>query len=287
MPPVCIAICKRGRGAGKQCTNAAKKGSDKCGKHPNYTTETEIKTKTGGAVQEHGIIWEEDLRKNVYGLTEEECRAIPRTSKFDIPAALNRLTPGKNISVKSTHTPNTVCMGDARRNFYTLISGALLHTTVVFYKQIGNIKKVVRIIEVDLTGLFTELFGTITGDELEELDRAVKLIPPTRRPTPEERAHLYSIRDPLQAKSGAMHLNIKCDTSQSRLQCSFNRFQEFLEAHPSRIVASSDTHEFRGGSITAEISSGKRVMNKSKSKAVDLSPDSPPISTDSAVPPCL
>ena len=263
MPPVCIAICKRGLGAGKQCTNAAKKGSDKCGKHPNYTTEIEIKikTKTGGAVQEHGKIWEKDLLMNVYGATEEEYRAIPYTNKIDLPGALNRLTPGCDISVKTSENLNGVCMGDALRVFDASFLG--MHMTTIHYSQNDETKtkKVLHITEVDLTASSAELFGTITRAQLEELDRAVNAVPQKRVPTPEEYAHMYAIRDALQVNSGAMHLDIKCNKTQSRLQCSFNRFQEFLEAHPSRIVARSDTHEFRGGSITAEISSGRRVFS--------------------------
>jgi len=254
-------------------------------------------TTTGGAeVQKHGFTWEKELLRNVYGATAEEMQAIPYTNKSDLPGALNRITPGCDISVKTSGTLNSVCMGDALRVFDAAMSGTPLHMTAVHYTQNDETKtkKILQITEVDLTASSAELFGTITRTQLEELDRAVKSVPQKRGPTPEERGHMYAIRDALQVNSGAMHLDIKCDKTQSRLQCSFNRFRVFLEAHSARVVARSDTHEFRGGSITPEIASGRRVFrSRSPSPdpqaeaAVDLSPHSPPTSTDSEVRPCL
>ena len=244
-------------------------------------------------VQKHGFTWEKEILQNVYGATTEEMQAIPYTNKSDLPGALNRLTPGCDISIKTSGNLNGVCMGDALRVFDAAAAESTLHMTAIHYIQNDETKtkKVLHITEVDLTASSAEMFGTIMRAQLEELDRAVKLVPQKRGPTPEERAHMYAIRDALQVNSGAMHLDIKCDKTQSRLQCSFNRFRAFLEAHPSRIVTRSDTHEFRGGSITPEIVSGRRAFKKKTAPpappAVDLSPDSPPISTDSAVPPCL
>ena len=214
-------------------------------------------------VQKHGFTWEKEILQNVYGATAEEMQAIPYTNKSDLPGALNRLAPGCDISVKTSGNLNAVCMGDALRVFDAAAAAAPLHMTAIHYIQNDETKtkKVLHITEVDLTASSAEMFGTITRAQLEELDRAVKLVPQKRSPTPEERAHMYGIRDALQVNSGAMHLDIKCDKTQSRLQCSFNRFRVFLEAHPARVVARSDTHEFRGGSITPEIVSGRRVFS--------------------------
>ena len=248
-------------------------------------------------VQKHGFTWEKELLRNVYGATTEEMQAIPYTNKSDLPGALNRLAPGCDISIKTSGNLNGVCMGDALRVFDAAAAESPLHMTAIHYIQNDETKtkKVLHITEVDLTASSAEMFGTITRAQLEELDRAVKSVPQKRVPTPEEYAHMYAIRDALQVNSGAMHLDIKCDKTQSRLQCSFNRFRAFLEAHPARVVARSDTHEFRGGSITPEIASDRRAFKKKTAPppappappATDLSPDSPPTSTDSAVPPCL
>ena len=73
---------------------------------------------------------------------------------------------------------------------------------------------------------------------------------------------MYSIRDKLQEISGAIHFDIKCNTQQSRLQCSFNRFHKFIENNPSKVIATSNTNEFRGGQISNEIKSPRRYFNK-------------------------
>ena len=66
----------------------------------------------------------------------------------------------------------------------------------------------------------------------------------------------------MQELSGAIHLDIKCNSTQSRLQCSLNHFQQFIEKNPSKIIAKSDTNEFRGGSISSHIASSRRVFKK-------------------------
>ena len=135
----------------------------------------------------------------------------------------------------------------------------------LYYKQEAGIKKVASITEVNLTNSREELFGSLTRGQIEELDNAVKSIPKGRRITEEERNRIYSLQESLHAQSGAIYLNIKIDSkSQRRLQCSFNHFERFIEKYPERIVAKSDTHEFRGGAITPEIPSGRRVFNKKK-----------------------
>lgn len=77
---------------------------------------------------------------------------------------------------------------------------------------------------------------------------------------------MYKLRDELQEISGAIHLDIKCNTTQSRLQCSFNHFQTFVANNPERVVARSSTNEFRGNKITAEIYSARRSFTKKLSR---------------------
>ena len=66
-------------------------------------------------VQKHGFLWEKEILKN-RGVTEDELQSIKYTSKMDLPANLDRLD-NSNISVKTTNSPNTVCMGDCLRVF--------------------------------------------------------------------------------------------------------------------------------------------------------------------------
>jgi hypothetical protein len=213
-------------------------------------------------VQGHGFTWERELCCNVYRATEEELKSNSYTSKMDLPSHLNRLD-GCDISIKTTCSANTVCMADCLRIYDAVRSDKPFHMTVIQYTQDESIKRIVSITEVDLTSAVDALFGTVTREQIEELDQCVKSVPQKRKPTPEEHARMYALRDRLQQNSRAMYFNIKCNSTQSRLQCSFNRFQTFLESYPRRIVSQSKNNEFRGGIITMEIPSTRRVFKKS------------------------
>ena len=214
-------------------------------------------------VQLHGIIWEKDFLRNVFGVTKKELEEMKYTSKMDLPAHINRLD-NCDVSIKTSCSQNVVCMADCLRVFDAVSSGKPIHMVVIYYLQddTSNTKKIINITEVDLTDSRDLLFGTLTRCQIEELDKAVKSVPQKRKPTEEEYNNMYSLRDSLQNLSGAIHLDIKCNSTQSRLQCSFNRFQQFVEKNPLKIVAKSNTNEFRGGTITTEITSSRRVFKK-------------------------
>ncbi len=214
-------------------------------------------------VQAHGFQWEKELILRVYQATPDEVERQNYTSKIDLPAALNRLD-GCNVSMKTSCSPNSVCMADCLRVFDAVSSGNPLHLVVVFYKQddATNTKKLVSIVEVDLTNSRELLFGTLTRAHIESLDKLVKSVPQKRKPTDEEYAKMYALKEELQKLGGALRLDIKCNSQQSRLQCSFNHFQSFLEKNPAMLIAKSNTHEFRGGSISSEIVSSRRVFTK-------------------------
>lgn len=212
-------------------------------------------------VQKHGFSWEKDLLRNVYGAQDHELQAIKYTNKMDLPAALNHLD-GVDVSIKTSCSANTVCMADCLRIFDAVSSGTPLHMTVVHYKQDGETKRLTSIVEVNLTGSKDLLFGSLTRADVERLDTLVKSVPQKRSPTPEEHTALYALQGELQAKSGAIYLNIKCNSQQSRLQCSFNKFQEFLTKNNERIVAQTTTAEFRGKPVIEQVASAKRSFNK-------------------------
>ena len=214
-------------------------------------------------VQSHGFSWEKELIRNVYHATAEELAQIKYTSKMDLPANLNQLD-GCDVSVKATCNPNAVGMADCLRVFDAVNSGEPIHMVVIHYNQndSNDTKKIVSITEIDLTASREALFGSLTRSQIEQLDLAVKSVPQKRKPTAEEYTHMYSIRDTLQVQSGAIHLDIKCNSTQSRLQCSFNRFLQFIEKNPTKVVATSLTNEFRGGMISSEIPSSRRVFKK-------------------------
>jgi len=214
-------------------------------------------------VQAHGFSWECELICNVFGVTIEVYKQIKYNSKMDLPANLNRLD-GCDVSIKTSCNLNTVCMADCLRVFDAVTSGNSFHMVVVHYNQddTNNTKNIIAITEIDLTDSRDLLFGTLGRCQIEELDKLVKSVPQKRKPTQEEHRKMYIMRDNLQIMSGAIHLDIKCNSSQSRLQCSFNRFQEFIEKNPKKIVAKSNNNEFRGGAISACITSFRRILRK-------------------------
>jgi hypothetical protein len=237
------------------------------------------------AVQNHGFVWEAALLSSVYGVSEADRKGIGYTNKTDLPAALNRLD-SVDLSIKAAGHRNAICMGNCLSIYDAVSSGTPLHMTVIHYEQddAAALKRLRSITEVDLTASAAALFGDITRAELEQLDRAVKAVPQKRYPTPEEHAAMYAIQKALLLRCRAIHLDIKCDKQQSRLQCSFsfNRFQQFLRDHPERIVAQSTTGEFRGGRIVEEVASARRVLKKKAAPSTpDSAPPSPPPSTSS------
>jgi hypothetical protein len=220
-------------------------------------------------VQAHGFSWEKDILRNVYKLSEETMDIIKYTSKMDLPKEHNALDH-VDVSIKTTCSANAVCMADALRIYDAVNSKTPFHMIVVQYKQIDeSTKKLVAITQVDLTDSAKVLFGDLTRDELARLDSLVKVVPQKRKPTPEEYSAMYTLRDTLQSRCGAIHLDIKCNSQQSRLQCSFNHFQQFLEANKNRKIAQSKTSEFRGATIISEVKSTRRVFKKKDSEGSD------------------
>jgi hypothetical protein len=210
-------------------------------------------------VQSHGFSWQNDIFP-IYGASTEEIESIPYTSKMDLPASMNRVT-GCDLSIKTAGQKNAVCMADCLRIYDAVESP--LHMILIRYKQIKNIKRLVSIIEIDLTNSRELLFGSLTREQIKTLDDAVKSVDQKKKPTPEQHKHMYDIKKSLQKMSGLISLNIKCNSTQSRLQCSipYKGFETFIKNNPNRIIEKSDTNEFRGGKLTYEIESSCRTFN--------------------------
>lgn len=215
-------------------------------------------------VQKHGFTWEGDMIRNVYKCTSP----TPYTGAIDLPAHLNNLDACR-VSIKTTGSPNAVCMGDCLRVYDSVSGDVPIHATVMTYVQNDETKtkKIKSIEEVDITNSRTLLFGNISRAQIEELDQLIKKVPQKRSPTPEEHKAMYALRDSLHVLAGkdaAIHLDIKCNSQQSRLQCSFNQWLSFVANNPDRVVAVGDASSFRGGSICAEISSARRTFKKKR-----------------------
>lgn len=219
---------------------------------------------TRNEVQAHGFTWQDELLTNIYKADISAVKALPYTSEFDLPAHLNNLEP-VNLSIKTTCSANTICMADCIRLYNCISSNEPFHMTVIHYKQndATTTKNIITIVEVDLSNSAAELFGSLTLADIESLDKLVKTVPQRRSPTVEEHTAMYNLRNTLQEKTAAIQLNIKCNSQQSRLQCSFNKFQQFLKKYPERIIAQSNSNNFRNASISASISSARRSFKSS------------------------
>ena len=224
-------------------------------------------------VQRHGFTWQNEILEHIFKIPKEDLGKMNYTAEKDLPRSANKLGDF-HVSIKVTGSANKVDMADCLRVFDSVHSNEPLHMIVVVYKQLGAVKKIVDIVEVDLTSASAELFGELTRAQIEELDRAVKAVPKGRALSAEERAHLDVLQKGLQAHSGAIQLNRKIDSKvQRRLQCSFNKFQQFLKDYPARIVersgggSGSSRATLRGGAIREDVESGPRVFNKKEGVA--------------------
>jgi hypothetical protein len=150
-------------------------------------------------------------------------------------------------------------MADALRIHDAVVTEPL-HVIVLHYRQTTpTTKQLQTIIELDLTGATTEMFGTVTAAELTTLRSLIVGIPHGRHATVEEKATYTALKKSLEAKCGVIRLHPKIDSkSQRRLQCSFN-WAEFAERYPERIVARGTTDgKFRDATITTSVESGVR-----------------------------
>jgi len=161
-------------------------------------------------------------------------------------------------------------MGDMLRVFDSVSSGKQQHLLVMYYKQSGNIKEIKNVIELDITGKRELLFGDLTREDIEELDGSVKVVPHKQHPTKEQHQYMYGIRDEKKKKTGSIIPNIKCDGTQSRLQCSFNKFKNFIDNNPSLVVEQSINNIFHNIEIeTRYYSPPRKFLKKGCNKEND------------------
>lgn len=212
--------------------------------------------------QGHGKRWEKDLGINVYKATEAELNSVSHTAPIDVPRAFNRLD-GTDVSIKVSGG-NAIDMGDIVRVFNEVSSGQKIHMTVVTWEQQNpTTKKLKSITEVDLTNSVNLLFGTVTLSEIEELVAYVKAIPHHGRTAQHQATYKRMASDLKKKNGGWISYAPKVDSAtQRRVQGHFSQFSQFVKENPSRVIATSQTGEFRGGKIAEEIVSTPRVRNK-------------------------
>ena len=222
-------------------------------------------------VQQHGKQWEYQLAIGIYGLSEREFKSISATAAHDIPGEFNRLEPGVNVSVKSS-CGNIICMGDPKRIMRSLITGENLRLVVIRYRQEGDEKQIVKLTELNISGIHRELFGNVTLDQLEQLERLIKSVPKDKQSTIKidgkkvvqkcvERdtylAYLQTLR------GGLLALNPKVGGGGApRLQCSLN-IEAFVTKHRGHVLYDGKPDGFKGRSgVLTPVTSGKRKFNK-------------------------
>lgn len=201
--------------------------------------------------QQHGFLWESNIKSAVFGLSGKD----EYTAVHDIPSSRNRFDPNETISVKTTGN-TTLCMGDALRLFD--YESGVTHTCIAIrHKQCGDTKVLTNVYELDLTQRDV-LWGSITRQDIEELNRLVRSMPINQRDPDIDKAITQKKRE-LNAKSGAVRFNPKINSNtQRRLQCSIPMFASY-----HTLIKSSTTDAIvRGIPILASILCGRRVRNR-------------------------
>jgi hypothetical protein len=202
------------------------------------------------ANQNHGFLWESDIKSKVFGLVEN----APYTAVHDVDRSRNTLNPNENVSIKTTGS-DTLCMGDALRVFN--YEDGFLHTGIVVqYKQCGEEKVLHRVYEIDLTQREL-LWGSVKKEDIEALDSLVRSVPHGERPI-ELALAIKEKKKELNTKSGIVRFNPKIDNKvQRRLQCTIPKFA----THPTLIKYANSEPLLRGVLIAASFLSRPRVRN--------------------------
>lgn len=201
--------------------------------------------------QAHGKAWEKSVLRGVYGLTESEIETIKHTEIHDLPQFMNKIG-NYNLSIKTTGTAGKVDTGNVQRIFEASGSYTPYHMIVVIYKQDEHVKRLVEILELNLSRSRELLFGTVTLEEIDILERLIQSVPKGRSPTPEERRVIYQTRDAISGHSGIFNFNPKMDSKTQR------RLQGSMKYPEDRIITRSSSGNFMGGHVMEEHASGRR-----------------------------
>jgi hypothetical protein len=211
------------------------------------------------AVQQHGFLWEDDIRTNVFHVQD----AVGYTAIHDIPKEHNRFNPRETISIKVTGG-TTICMGSALRLLE--YDPNEQHTAIVIrYRQQGNEKRLVSVHELILEDRHL-LFGEVTEAEVRALDALIRAVPPGPPPA-DVREAIHRVKQELNAKSGVVKFNPKLDTrTQRRLQCSIPRFNR----HPALCRSSTTLPFVRGLPIRDVVPLGPRQFHQQEANGLPL-----------------
>lgn len=186
------------------------------------------------------------------------------TSIHDISKEENALDSTETQSIKTTGG-NQIDCGDVLRLFDYNYKEK--HTMIIFcYKQETSKRVINRVVELNMNEEFKKvLFGSVTREQIEELDTYIKGIPKNQKPTKEHSDSYKKMAKQLKEKSnGWISYAPKVDSkSQRRLQCSIRKLNTFIEKNNSLVLSNSTDSMLRGISIPKEHEGfGKRIRHK-------------------------
>lgn len=211
--------------------------------------------------QKHGFDMENQVRTKVFGLQPSK----NDTNTHDIPHHLNKFDGNENVSIKMTGNNNVDCGDIIRFHGYDFAQQNTL--LIIRYKQLGDQKKIVEILELDYNSeMHGLLFGTITLAELTEYDQMIKAL--ARGKVSTELCRQYKLRKNELQRLHNMWIRIspKVDSkTQRRVQCSIPKIDELIFKYPQFIKSRSPVEMpslVRGIQIVDAITSARRVRNK-------------------------
>jgi len=209
--------------------------------------------------QNHGFTFENNIRKNVFGLSAEK----NNTDKHDIPKEKNKYNKTENCSIKTTGS-STICCADIL-SFYNYNFKEQNTIIVIKYSQTETHKTIEHIYEINYNEKCHQLlFGDLPKEVIEEYVKNVKSIPKKTKGEDSKKIFNY-IDEKKQIKEKYAHIiqiNPKVDSSQSRVQCSITNFEETLKDFITYKSLPDSRNSLRGNKIISSIESSRRTRNK-------------------------
>jgi len=184
----------------------------------------------------------------------------------DISKEENALDSTETQSIKTRNIKgNYIDCGDVLRLFDYNYKEK--HTMILFcYKQEESSKRVInRILELNMNEEFKNvLFGSVTREQIEELDKYIKGIPKNGRTKEHSDTYKKMAKQLKEKSNGWISYAPRVDSkSQRRLQCSIRDLNNFLEKNKSLVLSDTTECILRGISFSKEHEGfGERIRHK-------------------------
>ena len=219
----------------------------------------------GTESQSHGFFWERVIRRDVFKINPKNSY----TCINDIDKDENPFDDAENVSIK-TMGGDTLYLGSATR-IMKYPEGEKHTAMVLVYKQRGDTKQITRIVEFPLDDK-RMLFGDVTLEDIEDLERMLKALPKNGAVPAELRKESEEKKKDMNKRThGGVQFNIKIDSkSQRRLQCSIPRFDDFLTRNSHMILYDSPEPIVREVRIPDTLVSGPRARKGGTKKQRSL-----------------